>query len=121
MLHHHPAVRLALLDHLGVVHGPVVLADGQVRSFVLVHFNHEPVEQFEIIEYGATHFDLPVELEFEIIRVLVVEELDADLLRYDLGADEVLFGEAQSHLLEDKFHLKEWCDVKSLEETFLEE
>ena len=48
---------------------------------------------------------LPVELEFELVGVIFVKELDADFLGYDLSADVIFLCKAQSHLLKDKINL----------------
>jgi hypothetical protein len=45
VLHHHASIGLVLLDHVSVVHGPVVLTDGKIRSFVLVHIDHDSTKR----------------------------------------------------------------------------
>ncbi len=47
-----------------------------------------------------------VELEFEFVILAVLEETSGDLLGDDLGADVVLGGETQAHLLQDQLHLR---------------
>lgn len=48
---------------------------------------------------------LLVEFKLESVRILFLEKLNADLLRDNLGADEILLGQAQSHLLKNQLNL----------------
>ncbi|CAN7975281.1 unnamed protein product, partial [Ixodes persulcatus] len=86
-----------LLHAVGAVQGRVVAADGQVRPLVLVQLNHQAV---------VAQLQTPVSPR-SLAHLLfgVVKELGGDLLADDLGADVVLLGQAQPHLLQDQLHL----------------
>ncbi len=55
-----------------------------------------------------------VELEFEFVIFAVLEETSGDLLGDDLGADVILRGETQAHLLQDQLNLRYVSVLKPL-------
>jgi hypothetical protein len=112
VLHHHASIGLVLLDHVSVVHGPVVFTDGKVRSFVLVHIDHDSTKR-EKKRNQLRHFVQPkesnkytlVKFQLKVVRVLFFKEFDADLLRNDLRADKVFLCETKPHLFENELDL----------------
>ncbi len=59
----------------------------------------------EIIFFSKVN-NLLVEFQLQIVGLLFLEELDADLFRDDLSADEIFLGQAQPHLFQNEFHLE---------------
>ena len=72
-----------------------------------IFFLHENAKENDACLKYATKpkNHLLVELELELVVLAVLEEPGGDLLGDDLGADVVLGGQAQPHLLQDQLNL----------------
>ena len=74
-------------------------------SFVLAFSSSPLLKRYAPLVVGGELKHLVVVLELEVVCALVFEELWADLLADNLGADKVILCEAQSHLLKNKLCL----------------